>query len=701
MILKTLVLRNYRKFKQIVVEFPDGVIGVVGLNGAGKSTIFEAISWVLYGPVAARTSADQIKREGAETSEPCRVELEFVFEDDQYRIVREMTGKNLTASATATVNGNIAASGAETVSKFVQKKLGMDFKSFFTSIFAKQKELNALSTMNASERRPLILKMLGIDALDEVTKEIRSDKRHKSSLIEKLNLDLVDKTGKDKIEKYNAETRELNEKQKVMVLSIKQVKEKIQTFKKELETLEKKYKNSKNEYEKINLRKEQLGEQKTLFENKGKLQEQIKELQSKIGKRQASLEEQQKELKGFGDIAKEIKNVEERMDKTDKEIEEIIKIKEQKKTLITSLNKSIREIDSKRKNIEKMGPDASCPTCDRVLGDQHDQLLKKFDEEKNDKNKEIEIFSKDILIEQEKYEKTFREKQALEKKRDYLQKQQRKKERIDTTIRNTSIELEREKKEIEDKEKQKAKIGEVEFDLKEYEAVKNQVKGLYSKYQSMLDILGEKKDQLGSAKLELEKKEGEKKLIASKIKTLHEKMDELKEFKKRITDEKRNVQNLKMLSDVMSSFRSHLISRIRPALSLYASDFFSRLTDGKYQEIEIDENYNLMVYDGGNPYAIERFSGGEEDLANLCLRLAISEVITERAGGLFNFIILDEIFGSQDMIRRQNIMKALNSLSSKFRQIFLITHIEDIKNYMENIILVSENESGISSVKIE
>jgi exonuclease SbcC len=701
MILKTLILRNYRKFKQIVVEFPDGVTGVIGLNGAGKSTIFEAISWVLYGPVAARTSADQIKRESAEMSEPCRVELEFVFEDDQYRIVREMTGKNLAASATATVNGNIAASGAETVSKFVQKKLGMDFKSFFTSIFAKQKELNALSTMNASERRPLILKMLGIDALDEVIKEIRSDKRHKSSLIEKLSLDLVDKTGKDKIEKYKAETGELNEKQKVMVLSIKQVKEKIQTLKKELETLEKKYKNSKNEYEKINLRKEQLGEQKTLFENKGKLQEQIKELQNKIGKRQASLEEQQKELKGFGDIAKEIKNVEEKMDKTDKEIEEIIKIKERKKTLITSLNKSIREIDSKRKNIEKMGPDASCPTCDRILGDQHEQILKKFDEEKNSKNKEIEIFSKDILIEQEKYEKTIRERQALEKKRDYLQKQQRKKERIDTTIRNTSIELEREKKEIKYKEKQKTKIGEVEFDLKEYEAIKNQVKGLYSKYQSMLDILSEKKDQLGSAKLELEKKEGEKKLIISKIKTLHEKIDELKEFKKRITDEKKNVQNLKMLSDVMSSFRSHLISRIRPALSLYASDFFSRLTDGKYQEIEIDENYNLMVYDGGNPYEIERFSGGEEDLANLCLRLAISEVITERAGGLFNFIILDEIFGSQDMIRRQNIMKALNSLSSKFRQIFLITHIEDIKNHMENIILVSENESGISTVKIE
>ena len=195
MILKTLTLKNFRKFKNATVEFPDGVTGVVGLNGVGKSTIFEAIAWVLYGPVAARTSADQIKREGAEHSDPCRVELDFVFEENNYRVVREMTGKSLTASATATVNGKIAATGAETVTKYIQKKLGMDFKSFFTSIFAKQKELNALSTMIASERRPLILRMLGIDSLDEVIKEIKSDKREKDSLLEKISQDLTDGTG--------------------------------------------------------------------------------------------------------------------------------------------------------------------------------------------------------------------------------------------------------------------------------------------------------------------------------------------------------------------------------------------------------------------------------------------------------------------------------------------------------------------------
>jgi exonuclease SbcC len=150
----------------------------------------------------------------------------------------------------------------------------------------------------------------------------------------------------------------------------------------------------------------------------------------------------------------------------------------------------------------------------------------------------------------------------------------------------------------------------------------------------------------------------------------------------------------------MYSFRTYLISQIRPILSLYASELFNQLTDGKYSEIELDENYNLRIYDNGLPYNIERFSGGEEDLANLCIRLAISEVITSKSGNIINLIILDEIFGSQDNMRKQNIINALSKFSSKFRQIFLITHVEDIKNLMENTISVFEDENGISKIKI-
>src|SRR5512137_1642792 len=104
MILKNLRLINYRKFKDTTIEFPDGVTGIIGLNGAGKSTIFEAIAWVLYGSVAARTPSDQIKRQNTSITDPCRVELEFVFEGENYRIVREMKGKTQTTNATAAIN---------------------------------------------------------------------------------------------------------------------------------------------------------------------------------------------------------------------------------------------------------------------------------------------------------------------------------------------------------------------------------------------------------------------------------------------------------------------------------------------------------------------------------------------------------------------------------------------------------------------
>jgi exonuclease SbcC len=220
MILKSLHLKNFRKFKDAYIEFPDGITGVIGLNGVGKSTLFEALAWVLYGPVSARTSIDQIKRDGADPSDPCRVEAEFIFEDDTYRVVREMSGKNLQASGTATVNGKIAATGAEPLSKFIQRKLGMDWKSFYTSIFAKQKELNALSTMNPSERRQLILRMLGINAVDDIIQEIRTDARDKKSTVEKLQADLIDDGGESKKETYQRERQRLEKQQKELSLRI-------------------------------------------------------------------------------------------------------------------------------------------------------------------------------------------------------------------------------------------------------------------------------------------------------------------------------------------------------------------------------------------------------------------------------------------------------------------------------------------------
>lgn len=700
MILKTLTLKNYRRFKDAVIEFPDGVIGVIGLNGVGKSTIFEAIAWALYGSVAARTSADQIKRTGAAPSDPCRVELEFIFEGDTYRIVREMSGKTLSPSATATVNSKLVAQGAGAVSTFIQKTLGMDFKSFFTSIFAKQKELNALSSMNASERRPLILRMLGIDSLDNVIKEINGDKKTKLLFVEKLSLSLIDSTGKNKIDVLTTKQQQLEKEKAIVKQELDEIQKIIDTVKKEIETLHKSYVAQRKKYETINQMYEKLVERKTLFERKQKLQEEIHTLQKKITERKQLIENHAKQLSRFQNLTTDLKKVNDRLKYLEKKTTEIIKHIEQKKTLIQQRDLLLNELLQKKKTIQQMGPDAPCPTCERVLHDQYHRLLHKYDEEIKTKTEEKTSFLKEIQKQQEIYNKYIREQNALEKKKEYLQQQQRQQEKIRTTIENLTKELTAEQKEYQEKQQQKEKIGEVRSDPNEYETFQKQMKTSYQQYQQSMNDLNAKKDQLRAIQVKLEKKYTQHKLIENEINTTRERIHELEKVKKQIAEEKKLVQQLTMLHEIMTSFRLHLISRVRPALSTYATDFFRDLTDGKYQEIGLDEQYNLLIYDGGQPYVINRFSGGEEDLANLCLRLAISEVITERAGGLFNLIILDEIFGSQDMIRQRNIMKALQGLSSKFRQIFLITHVEELKNSMQNIIYVYE-EGEISKIELQ
>jgi exonuclease SbcC len=701
MILKSISLKNFRKFKDAFIEFPDGVTGVVGLNGVGKSTLFEAFAWVLYGPVATRTGVDQIKREGAAPSDPCRVEIEFIFDDDTYRVVREMSGKNLSASGVATVNGKIAANGAEPISRFIQKKLGMDWKSFYTSIFAKQKELNTLSSMNPSERRQLILRMLGINAVDNIITEIRSDAKEKKNLVEKLGLDLVDASGIEKRIVYTQELHLLEKKQKDLEKHREEQKKKRLMIEADLQKTKKDYDTKKQSYETICATKEQLEGKKSRFEKKKSLAEDIETLEKTLQERQEFLQKQTEKLTVFKNLEKDLQMLEQHQEKNHDCIQTMVKKQEQNRTVMRRLEEDIKDLTIKRQHIEKMGPDAKCPTCERVLGEQQHKLLRVYTGEllkKNHENQKLSEAEKTLTTE---HERLSREKQALQKKNIFLRSQVVDRERLQTTLRNCSAEIQREKNKIDIKKKEHKAIGVIEFDEKQFLLIRTRVSEAYRSYQSSLAKLDDIKEKHQSVILEQKEQEGKKNLITQQIKTIQNNIAEQLTLKKKLEDERQDAQHLSMLSEVMDSYRTYLISQIRPTLSTYASELFDELTDGKYSQIELDEDYNLLVYDQGQPYSIERFSGGEEDLANLCIRMAISEIITERAGSIFNFVILDEIFGSQDQIRKQNIIKALNRFSSKFRQIFLITHVEDIQHLTEHTVTISEDENGVSTIKVE
>ncbi|MDP3909279.1 MAG: SbcC/MukB-like Walker B domain-containing protein, partial [Gemmatimonadales bacterium] len=128
------------------------------------------------------------------------------------------------------------------------------------------------------------------------------------------------------------------------------------------------------------------------------------------------------------------------------------------------------------------------------------------------------------------------------------------------------------------------------------------------------------------------------------------------------------------LDRAFSDLRAELNAAMRPEIGDIASAFLGELTDGRYNEVELDDDYRLLVVDEGIPKPV--ISGGEEDLVNLVLRLAISQMIATRAGQPFSMLVLDEIFASLDESRRQDVLLLLQRLRDRFPQVIVTTHVE-------------------------
>lgn len=150
-----------------------------------------------------------------------------------------------------------------------------------------------------------------------------------------------------------------------------------------------------------------------------------------------------------------------------------------------------------------------------------------------------------------------------------------------------------------------------------------------------------------------------------------------------------DARHLARVADLLSEFRNTVVASVGPRLALQAAELFGELTDHEYDELQVDpETYQLQISDAGKVYGLERFSGSEIDLANLALRVAISEHIHFQSGGSVGLLVLDEVFGPLDEDRKTRMLLALERLRGRFRQVLVVTHDASIKEQMPNAIEV-------------
>lgn len=150
-----------------------------------------------------------------------------------------------------------------------------------------------------------------------------------------------------------------------------------------------------------------------------------------------------------------------------------------------------------------------------------------------------------------------------------------------------------------------------------------------------------------------------------------------------------------------------LIEQALPEIEAKANEILDRLSSGNMsvrfitqaaykdrRREDLRETLDIQISDGAGSRDYEMFSGGEAFRVNFAIRLALSEVLAQRAGARLQTLVIDEGFGSQDALGRQRLVEAINLVRPDFAKIVVITHIDELKDAFPHRIEVEKTERG-------
>jgi exonuclease SbcC len=188
MILAELRLRDYKQFsgEHVITPERQGITAVIGPNGAGKTTLFEAIEWCLYGPRSI-PNADVFPR-GREGRPEVTVKLEDPVTGQRYVIQRKLKSKTMQAEVWREENPEeILATGSAPVRAFVAGQLiGLGHDAFVSTFFTRQKELSFFGSMRPTERRVMVGRLIGVEAVRMAQEQIGNERSQAATRAEGL-----------------------------------------------------------------------------------------------------------------------------------------------------------------------------------------------------------------------------------------------------------------------------------------------------------------------------------------------------------------------------------------------------------------------------------------------------------------------------------------------------------------------------------
>ncbi len=152
-----------------------------------------------------------------------------------------------------------------------------------------------------------------------------------------------------------------------------------------------------------------------------------------------------------------------------------------------------------------------------------------------------------------------------------------------------------------------------------------------------------------------------------------------------------------------------LIEQALPEIETRANELLERLSEGNMsvrfvtqaafkdkKRDDLKETLDILISDGSGTRDYELYSGGEAFRVNFAIRLALSELLAQRAGARLQTLVIDEGFGSQDALGRQHLIEAINMVRKDFAKVLVISHLDELKEAFPNRIEVEKTVNGSS-----
>ncbi len=743
MLLQRIYLRNYRTYEdELDLEIPPGLVGIYGANGSGKSYLVESVLFALWGK--SRTSIADVRTTGV--GGDCVAEVQFEHEGHQYVVRRTVTGINATVRASAFADGGQMAEGVRDTGRYVHSILGMDDAAFRSSVFAEQKQLAAFSDQRPQQRKDLVLKLLGVTPLDTARDDARKDSRSARDRLEALTRALPDvdelRNGADdavaaadaaEVDAAAEANAAAAARERLASADSKLVQ--LDELRRTYDAVVAEGKAVKAEHDAVTRRVAELDA------DIAGLAQARSDLDALVPVA-AGLSESEAELARLRAVAQAAAavvraTVPEMGEPPDEEACEAARLAAEESAnhlaaLDGELGAARSELERARKaasSSASLSGEADCPLCGQALGDAFGQVQE---------HRAAEVAASDERV------------AALEARRSTAAPAADK-ARAGAKAAATNLKQAREAWALAEQARARrasaeAALAEAEaalgraFQAGEVDKVAVQVEervtaareaarlqahlerapALARQHEAerarlheagvRLERLREQARSLGFQPAAHDDARAERDTAAaaaeSAAKVAHDAQVVAKGARvtadaaaRRLADAEaqhatlatlvEESRHLGRLADLLNAFRNGVVGTVGPRLSAHAAELFAELTDREYDELVLDpETYEIQISDRGRKHGMARFSGSETDLANLAVRVAISEHVRLLSGGTVGLLVLDEVFGPLDEDRKARMLAALERLRGRFRQVLVVTHDDAIKAELPNAIEV-------------